>query len=61
MGGVPTKKRTQGKVRRGRSHHALKKLNLSPCSNCGAPVFGHRICPQCGKYGQTPGAENSKS
>ncbi len=50
MGGAPVKHRSYGKVRRVRSHHALKKLNLVPCPKCKAPIFGHRVCPQCGFY-----------
>ncbi len=33
-----------------RSHHALKAVNLSMCSDCGAPKLNHAMCANCGKY-----------
>ncbi len=33
-----------------RSHHALKKLNLSACKKCGALRMPHRVCDVCGTY-----------
>lgn len=50
MGGVPVKHHTKSKVGRRRSHLALKKINLSVCANCKAPVLPHRVCSQCNVY-----------
>lgn len=47
---VPVKKKTSGKTRRGRSHEALKQVNTSSCSNCGAKIRPHHACPECGFY-----------
>ena len=33
-----------------RSHHALKVLNLTACSECKAIVRPHRMCDACGFY-----------
>lgn len=33
-----------------RSHHALKAVNLSVCSHCGAQHRPHHMCLQCGYY-----------
>jgi len=45
-------KRRHSKSRRGkrRAHDALTAPNLSVCSNCGASVMPHRVCPSCGYY-----------
>ena len=47
---VPKKKTTKSKKGKRRSHHALKKLNLAKCSNCGGYILPHRVCPNCGFY-----------
>ena len=33
-----------------RSHHALKKVNLTKCGKCGAPIKSHHMCKACGNY-----------
>ncbi len=50
MGGVPVKHHTKSKVGRRRSHHALKSVALSVCSNCKYPILPHRFCIKCGFY-----------
>ncbi|HNM05254.1 MAG TPA: 50S ribosomal protein L32, partial [Leptospiraceae bacterium] len=30
--------------------HAIGIPNLVPCSNCGAFILPHRVCPACGFY-----------
>jgi len=47
---VPKKKTTKSKKGKRRSHHALKRLNLVKCSNCGEYILPHRVCPSCGFY-----------
>jgi len=33
-----------------RTHYKATAPTLSTCSNCGATVKYHRICPECGYY-----------
>ncbi len=33
-----------------RTHDALDTPQLITCSNCGAPVMMHHVCPECGYY-----------
>lgn len=33
-----------------RTHDKLTLPALSKCSNCGAAVLHHRVCPECGYY-----------
>lgn len=50
--GIP-KKRTS-KMRRDRRRAGNNKLKsavqVNGCSNCGAAVLPHRVCPSCGFY-----------
>ena len=47
---VPKKHHTKSRRDRRRSHQALKKLYLVPCSHCGELILPHRVCPSCGYY-----------
>lgn len=47
---VPKKRRTNSSVGNRRSHHALKKKNLSKCPQCGKAIEMHRACSFCGTY-----------
>lgn len=47
---VPAFKNAKAKVRRRRSHHALKKVQSSTCVKCSAPIISHRACAACGYY-----------
>jgi len=33
-----------------RTHYKAVAPTLATCSNCGAPVIYHRVCPECGFY-----------
>lgn len=33
-----------------RTHYKAKLPTLATCSNCGATVEYHRVCPECGYY-----------
>lgn len=33
-----------------RTHYKATTPQLSKCSNCGATVEYHRVCPECGYY-----------
>ncbi|MGM0508802.1 MAG: 50S ribosomal protein L32 [Fusobacteriota bacterium] len=49
---VSPKKTSKAKKGMRRSHHALKASQLATCSNCGAPKRPHRMCLECGFYGE---------
>jgi len=48
--GVPARHHSRSRVNKGRSHMALKPLNLIKCSHCGRKILPHRVCPYCGYY-----------
>jgi large subunit ribosomal protein L32 len=48
---LPSFRSSRSKVRRRRSHHALKAVVTQDCKNCGAIVLPHRACKKCGAYG----------
>lgn len=47
---VPRKKVSKSKRNMRRSHHALPKVNLIECANCGELKRSHHICQACGYY-----------
>ncbi|MCB1156160.1 MAG: 50S ribosomal protein L32 [Leptospiraceae bacterium] len=47
---APKRRKSKSKVRSKRSHHAIGKPNLVPCSSCGSFILPHRVCPACGHY-----------
>lgn len=47
---VPQKRTSKRKRNMRRSHLALKVPNLVGCSNCGAQIRSHMVCPQCGSF-----------
>jgi len=47
---VPARKTSKSVKKQRRSHSALKPATLMVCSNCGAMIKPHRVCPECGFY-----------
>jgi large subunit ribosomal protein L32 len=49
---MPHPKRKISKTRRDkrRTHDKAAIPTIALCSNCGAPVHYHRVCPECGYY-----------
>lgn len=47
---VPKRRTSRSKRDSRRAHIKLKTPALSECSNCGAIIQPHRICPECGHY-----------
>lgn len=45
---LPTKKTSKSRTRTRRSHHALKAVNYSVCSQCGESKLPHAACANCG-------------
>jgi len=47
---VPARRKSSCKMKKGRSHQALKKVNLNKCSKCAKAVEAHKACAFCGTY-----------
>lgn len=49
---MPHPKRKHSKQRRDkrRTHYKASLPTLATCSNCGATVVYHHVCPECGYY-----------
>jgi len=45
---LPVKKKSKCRTRTRRAHHALQKVNLSPCPKCGNAKLPHAACAGCG-------------
>lgn len=48
---LPSFRSSRSKVRRRRSHHALKPQQVAVCAKCEAILLPHRACKNCGAYG----------
>ncbi len=47
---LPARHHTRSRRNKGRSHMALKPLNLVSCQKCGMLILPHRVCNSCGFY-----------
>ena len=47
---VPARRKSSCKMKKGRSHQALKRANLNKCSKCKKTVEAHKVCAFCGAY-----------
>ncbi|MEK9155299.1 MAG: 50S ribosomal protein L32 [Patescibacteria group bacterium] len=47
---LPSFRSSRSKVRRRRSHHALKPIAVTTCPKCEAILLPHRACNKCGAY-----------
>ncbi len=47
---LPAFRHSKSKVRRRRSHDALKTIMVTKCAKCQAPSLPHRVCKACGYY-----------
>lgn len=47
---VPKQRKTKARQGNRRSHHALKKVQLTKCTKCGNVVLPHNMCNNCGTY-----------
>ena len=48
---APKRRTSKTRKRKRRTHKKITPSNLIDCSNCGELVIPHRVCPQCGHYG----------
>lgn len=46
----PKSKKSKSKRDKRRTHKKASHVQLSTCSNCGATVKYHTVCPECGYY-----------
>ncbi|MBP1630068.1 MAG: rpmF [Bacteroidetes bacterium] len=46
----PKHRFSQTRTAKRRTHHKVEGVNVSTCSNCGAAMVSHRVCPECGYY-----------
>ncbi len=49
---LPAFRNSRSKVRRRRSHHALKATATAACAKCGVAILPHRACVACGAYAE---------
>lgn len=47
---VPARRTSKTRKRLRRTHFKLSAKGLVSCSNCGAMIQSHRVCPECGYY-----------
>lgn len=47
---LPSFRSSRSKVRRRRSHDALKAVIIDKCKACGADVLAHHACRKCHNY-----------
>ena len=46
----PKRKHSKQRTAKRRTHDKAKLPTLATCSNCGATVMYHHVCPECGYY-----------
>ncbi len=49
---VPKKKTSHQRKGKRRSHWHLRRPDPSKCPHCSAPRLPHRVCRECGFYGE---------
>ena len=46
----PKHRFSQTRTAKRRTHDKVEPAQLATCSNCGAAVMYHHVCPECGYY-----------
>ncbi len=49
---VPKRRTSKARKRKRRTHWKLETPNLDRCPHCGAAKRPHRVCDECGHYGE---------
>ena len=57
---VPKRKTSKARKRKRRAHHSLAQPNRDKCPKCGAARVSHRVCPECGHYGDQKFVESAE-
>ncbi len=47
---VPKRRTSKSRKRSRRTHFKLDVTGLTTCTNCGALIKSHQVCPKCGFY-----------
>lgn len=50
----PKRKTSKARRDKRRTHYKAVAPTVMDCSNCGATVIRHRVCPECGYYKGKP-------
>ncbi len=48
---VPKRRLSKHRKRTRRAHHHIANVQLNRCSHCNAAIPPHRVCHNCGHYG----------
>ncbi|HOY33214.1 MAG TPA: 50S ribosomal protein L32 [Bacteroidales bacterium] len=56
----PTRRFSKTRTLKRRSSIKAADVTMTICSNCGAPVLYHRVCPECGYYKGKPALEKTE-
>ncbi|MCD6131260.1 MAG: 50S ribosomal protein L32 [Candidatus Hydrothermae bacterium] len=51
---APKRRHSRARSRKRRTHYKIKLSGYAVCSNCGAPITPHTVCPHCGYYNGKP-------
>ena len=51
---VQQRRNSKTRKNKRRTHFKLNVTGLVKCSNCGATISSHRVCPECGYYDNKP-------
>ena len=46
----PKRQHSKSRTRKRRTHYKAVAPTVTNCSNCGSPIFMHRVCQDCGYY-----------
>ncbi len=57
----PTRRFSKTRTLKRRTHDKATDPTISVCSNCGAPVLYHRVCPECGYYRGKPAIDKTEA
>lgn len=54
---LPKKKTSKSRQGKRRSHQGLASPAMDACPHCHSPKLSHRVCPNCGWYGDREAIE----
>lgn len=57
----PTRRFSKTRTLKRRTHDKATDPTVAVCSNCGAPVLYHRVCPECGYYKGKPAIDKTET